>query len=174
LASRGTHSGPHVLQMQNVPASFLQGKRGRKKRKRREDRRSLLKDTRMLALSAYAHQFKILLGRIDSLAPAAVSGARRLSPNAKASWSQNRLESADLVESSGVFLDLCDPACYVQLLYRSELESLAPPSYLGQFTICIDPFFLFLAFAFVPGSADVAAAITHFISFEVGNLVDAL
>jgi hypothetical protein len=53
------------------------------KGKRREDPRSLLKDMRMLALSAYAHQFKILLGRIDSLAQAAVSGVRRLSPNAK-------------------------------------------------------------------------------------------
>jgi hypothetical protein len=50
--------------LQKVPASFLRGKRDRKKEKRREDRRSLLKDMRILALSAYAHQFKILLGRI--------------------------------------------------------------------------------------------------------------
>jgi hypothetical protein len=35
------------------------------KGKRREDPRSLLKDIRMLTLSAYAHQSKILLGRID-------------------------------------------------------------------------------------------------------------
>jgi hypothetical protein len=54
------------------------------KGKRREDPRSLLKDMRMLALSAYAHQFKILLGRIDSLGQPAASAARRLSGNAKA------------------------------------------------------------------------------------------
>jgi hypothetical protein len=35
------------------------------KGKRREDPRSLLRDMRMLALSAYAHQFKILLDLID-------------------------------------------------------------------------------------------------------------
>jgi|ERR1700732_3285876 hypothetical protein len=35
------------------------------KGKRREDPRPLLKDMRMLTLSAYAHQSKILLGRID-------------------------------------------------------------------------------------------------------------
>jgi hypothetical protein len=33
--------------------------------KRREDPRPLLKDMRMLTLSAYVHQSKILLGRID-------------------------------------------------------------------------------------------------------------
>jgi hypothetical protein len=35
------------------------------KGKRREDPRSLLRDMRMLALSAYARQFKILLDLID-------------------------------------------------------------------------------------------------------------
>ena len=49
-----------------------------------------------------------------------------------------------------------------------------PTRYLGEFSICFDTLFLFLAFAFVSGSAHVAAAITHFISFEVGNLIDAL
>ncbi len=84
MASRGTHCGPRVLQIAKVAASFLRGKRDRKKGKRREDRRSLLKDMRMLALSAYARQFKILLGRIDRLAPAVPDDSLRESDRVNA------------------------------------------------------------------------------------------